>query len=72
MCDVDIGEMFLNFMLHPSLRVLCWVDLSGYDLEYSGVEIPTDGKTVQMVFLGQGSHGLTQLTLPISQVHALY
>ena len=26
MCDVDIGEMFLNFMLHPKLR-LCGVDL---------------------------------------------
>jgi len=26
-CDIDIGEMFLNFMLHDDLRALSGVDL---------------------------------------------
>jgi hypothetical protein len=30
MADVDIGEMFLNFMLHKSLRPLAGVDLTHY------------------------------------------
>ena len=29
MADVDIGEMFLNFVLHESMYSLCGVDLSG-------------------------------------------
>ncbi|CAB9525841.1 unknown protein [Seminavis robusta] len=37
MCDVDIGEMFLNFMMHPSLRPYCGVDLTPYDLDLSEV-----------------------------------
>ena len=40
MCDVDIGEMFLNFMLHPKLRVLCGVDLTPYDLDFSSLNDP--------------------------------
>jgi hypothetical protein len=28
MADVDIGEMFLNFVLHESMQSLCGVDLS--------------------------------------------
>ena len=47
MCDVDIGEMFLNFMLHPSLRILCGVDLSGYKVDLSEMpEVPTDPEAV--------------------------
>jgi hypothetical protein len=30
MADVDIGEMFLNFILHRDLRALAGVDLSHY------------------------------------------
>jgi hypothetical protein len=30
MADVNIGEMFLNFMLHKDLRALAGVDLSHY------------------------------------------
>ena len=30
MADVDLGEMFLNFMLHESVRSLAGVDLSHY------------------------------------------
>jgi len=30
LADLDIGEMFLNFPLHESLRTLCGVDLSQY------------------------------------------
>ncbi len=47
MCDVDIGEMFLNFMLHPTLRVLCGVDLSNYDLNLSSLDVPVDPAEVK-------------------------
>ena len=30
MCDLDVGEMFLNFVLHPGLRPLTGVDLTFY------------------------------------------
>jgi hypothetical protein len=30
MADVDIGEMFLNFILHKDLQALAGVDLSHY------------------------------------------
>jgi hypothetical protein len=30
MADVDIGEMFLNFVLHRQLQVLAGVDLTHY------------------------------------------
>jgi hypothetical protein len=30
MADLDIGEMFLNFVLHSELRALCGVDLTQY------------------------------------------
>jgi hypothetical protein len=30
MADLDIGEMFLNFILHSDLRALCGVDLTNY------------------------------------------
>jgi hypothetical protein len=36
MADVDIGEMFLNFILHRELRSLAGVDLTHY--------FPTEGK----------------------------
>ena len=42
MCDVDIGEMFLNFMLHPTLRVLCGVDLTHYEVDLASLEVPVD------------------------------
>ena len=34
MCDVDVGEMFLNFMVHPSVRKYLGVDLTPYQLNY--------------------------------------
>jgi hypothetical protein len=30
MSDVDVGDCFLNFMLHPTLRELAGVDLTHY------------------------------------------
>lgn len=30
MSDMDIGEMFLNFVLHESMQSLCGVDLTNY------------------------------------------
>jgi len=39
MGDLDIGEMFLNFCLHPKLQKLCGVDLRPYFAE----EIPGKG-----------------------------
>ena len=30
MGDIDVGEMFLNFMLHDSICPLCGVDLTWY------------------------------------------
>jgi hypothetical protein len=30
MSDMDIGEMFLNFVLHESMQALCGVDLTNY------------------------------------------
>jgi hypothetical protein len=30
MADLDIGEMFLNFVLHSNRRALCGVDLTQY------------------------------------------
>jgi hypothetical protein len=37
MADLDIGEMFLNFVLHSDLQALCGVDLTEYknDVENS-------------------------------------
>ena len=49
MCDVDIGEMFLNFMLHPKLRLFCGVDITPYDLDLSSLsfsQIRKDGTKV--------------------------
>jgi len=40
LADLDIGEMFLNFPLHTSLRSLCGVDLSHYGDSISGPEGP--------------------------------
>jgi hypothetical protein len=36
MGDLDIGEMFLNFCLHPDLQPYCGVDVKPYFLEESG------------------------------------
>jgi len=41
MGDLDIGEMFLNFSLHPKLQPFCGVDLR----PYFGEEV-SDGKTL--------------------------
>lgn len=30
MCDTDVGEMFLNFMLHEEVKTLCGVDFTLY------------------------------------------
>lgn len=30
MCDLDLGEMFLNFMIDPKIRPYCGVDLTPY------------------------------------------
>jgi hypothetical protein len=30
MSDIDVGEMFLNFVMHKSLRIYCGVDLTEY------------------------------------------
>ena len=40
MCDVDLGEMFLNFMMHTSMRAFCGIDVSLYDLAF-GENPPT-------------------------------
>ena len=40
MCDVDVGEMFLNFMLHPKLQLFCGVDITPYDLDLSSLSFP--------------------------------
>ena len=37
MCDVDVGEMFLNFMVHPSLRKYLGVDMTPYLLNLKGL-----------------------------------
>lgn len=34
MMDEDLGEMFLNFIMHPTLRPLCGVDLTPYKIDY--------------------------------------
>jgi hypothetical protein len=36
MCDLDVGEMFLNFVLHEELRPLTGVDLTFYAPEANG------------------------------------
>jgi hypothetical protein len=33
MCDLDVGEMFLNFILHTDIRSLAGVDLTHYTKE---------------------------------------
>ena len=47
MCDVDIGEMFLNFMLHPTLRVLCGVDLSNHNIDLKDLDVPIEATEVR-------------------------
>ena len=36
MCDLDVGEMFLNFVLHDSIRPLAGVDLTHYSPKDKG------------------------------------
>lgn len=36
MCDLDVGEMFLNFILHEDIRALAGVDLTLFAPERSG------------------------------------
>jgi hypothetical protein len=36
MCDLDVGEMFLNFILHRSICPLARVDLTHYVPDGSG------------------------------------
>lgn len=43
MSDMDIGEMFLNFVLHESMQALCGVDLSAF---FGGVD--ESGKAVRL------------------------
>ena len=40
MGDMDIGEMFLNFILHQSMQALCGVDLT----EFFGKSDPESGR----------------------------
>ena len=50
MADNDIGEMFLNFMLHPSLRELCGVDLTAFSKDDNASEssaTPTPATSTQ-------------------------
>ena len=37
MCDVDLGEMFLNFMVHPSMRKYLGVDLTPHQLDFENL-----------------------------------
>jgi hypothetical protein len=46
MGDIDIGEMFLNFMLHPRLRPYAGVDLT----PYFGNQIATSGGTTSVIW----------------------
>jgi hypothetical protein len=39
MCDLDVGEMFLNFILHKDLRPLTGVDLTLFAPERCGQQI---------------------------------
>jgi hypothetical protein len=39
MCDLDVGEMFLNFILHADIRALAGVDLTHYAPEGTGETI---------------------------------
>ena len=41
MADVDLGEMFLNFILHASLQQYCGVDLKPYFLDELGPKAKT-------------------------------
>jgi hypothetical protein len=38
MGDIDVGEMFLNFVMHRDLRVYCGVDLTAYFPEFATME----------------------------------
>lgn len=54
MSDFDIGDCFLNFILHETLQALCGIDLT----EFFG-----DGKH-SMGALGPRSYGVEKLSLP--------
>jgi hypothetical protein len=43
MSDMDIGEMFLNFVLHESMQALCGVGLSSF---FAGMD--EEGKAVKL------------------------
>ena len=50
MADSDISDMFLNFMLHPSLRQYCGVDVtlfSGRNRGEGEIEYRTSGEGVK-------------------------
>ena len=50
MCDVDVGEMFLNFMAHPSLRKYLGVDLTPYsNLDLSVMSSPLVASALRKV-----------------------
>ena len=38
MSDIDVGEMFLNFVMHESLRIYCGVDVTNYFPELANIE----------------------------------
>ena len=59
MCDVDAGEMFLNFMMHPTLRPHCGVDLTNCDLDFSQWDsVPSTTKRLLVVTWNRIAMGL--------------
>jgi len=58
MCDVDIGECFLNFMLHPNLRTLCGIDLGPYDLDFSSLGLSLKATSEALLAWNRAAMGM--------------
>ena len=59
LCDNDVGEMFLNFVLHDSLRELCGIDVSQFWEESDeGSHTGTSGKNQKWLRWARNAMGL--------------
>ena len=59
MCDVDVGEMFLNYMMHPSMRGFCGVDVTQYGIDFSKwASLPQETKNLLVITWNRIAMGL--------------
>ena len=72
-CDVDVGEMFLNFMAHPSLRKNLKVDLFPYsNLDLSVMSSPLVASALRKVWVSWNRIAMGLTWSPYQAVKSLH